>query len=51
MLFRSNLVEITVSPKDRGGSHKLDNRLYTAFNVAKKMFEEKESSEENESEK
>ena len=46
-----NLVEITVSPKDRGGSHKLDNRLYTAFNVAKKMFEEKESSEENESEK
>jgi len=46
-----NLVEITVSPKDRGGSHKLDNRLYTAFNVAKKMFEEKESSEENDSEK
>lgn len=46
-----NLVEILISPKDRGGSYKLDNRLFTSFNVVKKIFEEIKTLEKNESKK
>lgn len=41
-----NLVEVVIAPKDKGASYKLDNRLFTSFNISKKMFEEKESSKE-----
>ncbi|HSW59804.1 MAG TPA: hypothetical protein VLJ60_03340 [bacterium] len=41
-----NLVEVVISPKDRGASYKLDNRLFTSFNISKRMFEEKESQQE-----
>lgn len=43
-----NLVEIIASPKDKGASHNIDNRLYTYFNVIKKMFEEKTENQEQE---
>jgi len=42
-----NLVEIDLSPGDRGSSYNLDNRLFNSFNVSKKMFEGKTESEEN----
>lgn len=42
-----NLVEIVISPKDRGASYKLDNRLFTSFNISKRMFEEKESQQKD----
>ena len=41
-----NLIEVTIAPKDKGASYKLDNRLFTSFNISKKMFEEKESQRE-----
>jgi hypothetical protein len=34
-----NIVEITVSPGDRGGSRKIDDRLYISFDVSKKMYQ------------
>lgn len=35
-----NLMEITVIPKDKGGSAKIDNRLFVSFDVSRKMFED-----------
>lgn len=35
-----NLMEITVIPKDKGSSAKIDNRLFVSFDVSRKMFED-----------
>ena len=35
-----NLMEVTVSPRDKGSSAKIDNRLFVSFDVARKMFED-----------
>lgn len=40
-----NLVEIVASPMDRGGTYKLDNRLYVSFAMDAKLFEGKKSAE------
>lgn len=45
-----NLMEITVTPKDKGSSVKIDNRLMVSFDVKKKMYEQKVDSEEKDSE-
>jgi len=34
-----NIVEISVSPNDRGSSHKIEERLFITFDVAKKMYQ------------
>lgn len=41
-----NLMEVTVSPQDRGSSASIDNRLYISFDVSRKMFEDKIRSEQ-----
>lgn len=40
-----NLMEITVTPKDKGSSMKVDNRLMVSFDVKKKMYEQKDDKE------
>lgn len=47
-----NLMEITVTPKDKGSSVKIDNRLMVSFDVKKKMYEQKadDANEEKDSE-
>lgn len=46
-----NLMEITVTPKDKGSSVKIDNRLMVSFDVKKKMYEQKaDDKEEKDSE-
>jgi len=45
-----NLMEITVTPKDKGSSVKIDNRLMVSFDVKKKMYEQKADKEEKDSE-
>lgn len=35
-----NLMEVTVSSRDKGSSTKIDNRLFISFDVARKMFED-----------
>lgn len=35
-----NLMQVTVSPQDKGSSAKIDNRLFVSFDVARKMFED-----------
>ncbi|HRZ79786.1 MAG TPA: hypothetical protein P5044_07250 [bacterium] len=41
-----NLMEVTVSPQDKGSSANIDNRLYISFDVSRKMFEDKIRSEQ-----
>ena len=41
-----NLIEVVVSAKDKGASHKIDNRLYITFDMNKKDFESSEAEEE-----
>jgi len=45
-----NLMEITVTPKDRGSSVKVENRLSVSFDVKKKMYEQKSDKNETNSE-
>ena len=45
-----NLMEITVTPKDKGSSVKVDNRLMVSFDVKKKMYEQKSEKEKKDSE-
>ena len=45
-----NLMEITVVPKDKGSSVKVENRLMVSFDVKKKMYEQKAGREEKDSE-
>jgi hypothetical protein len=46
-----NLMEITVTPKDKGSSVKVENRLMVSFDVKKKMYEQKSDEKEKDSEK
>ena len=41
-----NLIEVTVSPQDKGAAVNIDNRLYISFDVSRKMFEDKIKSEQ-----
>jgi hypothetical protein len=39
IIEEGNLVEITVTPGDRGASRKIEERLFISFDVAKRMYQ------------